>query len=107
MSPSAMRTSRPNRCAWRAPKSMSRRTVRGDTFKRSAVSSIVRSLVRGRRCPPLPLVRDAAVDADRFGRFGRGASFLPLQLQPRPLLRALAASSIRARWVIRRVTPTR
>ncbi len=92
MSPSAMRTSRPNWCAWRAPESMSRRTVRGDTFKRSAVSSIVRSLVRGRHWAPLPLVRDAAVDADRFGRLVRELISLPLQLQPRPLLRAPAAT---------------
>jgi hypothetical protein len=35
-------------CTGRAPESISRRTVRGDTFKSSAVSSMVRSLVTGR-----------------------------------------------------------
>jgi hypothetical protein len=38
------------------------------------------------------LVRDAAVDADRFGRLVRELISLPLQLQPRPLLRAPAAT---------------
>jgi hypothetical protein len=48
MSPSAMRTSRPNLCAGRAPESIRRLTVRGETFSSSAVCAIVRSLGRGR-----------------------------------------------------------
>ena len=48
ISPSEMRTERPRRCTGRAPESMSRRTVRSDTFKSSAVSLMVRSLVTGR-----------------------------------------------------------
>ena len=43
-----MRTERPRRCTGRAPESMSRRTVRSDTFKSSVVSLMVRSLVTGR-----------------------------------------------------------
>ena len=48
ISASEMRTERPRRCTGRAPESMSRRTVRSDTFKSSAVSLMVRSLVTGR-----------------------------------------------------------
>jgi hypothetical protein len=52
MSASEMRTRRPgSRCTGSAPDSMRRRTVRGDTLKTSAASSIVRSLVIGRRVP--------------------------------------------------------
>ena len=51
ISASEMRTERPRRCTGSAPELMSRRTVRVDVLKISAVSSIVRSLVTGRpRC---------------------------------------------------------
>jgi hypothetical protein len=54
---SAIRTRRPSRCTGRAPDSIRRRTVRGDTFKSSAASSMVRSLVRGRPRASVPVVR--------------------------------------------------
>src|ERR1700730_10468321 len=53
ISRSEMRTQRPRRCAGSAPESMSRRTVRVDVLKSSAVSSIVLSVVRGRLCADL------------------------------------------------------
>jgi hypothetical protein len=83
MSPSAMRTSRPNLCTGRAPDSIKRRTVRGDTFKRSAVSSMVRNLVRGRARVLRQLVPGADLEADRFGGVVRELISLPC---PRRLL---------------------
>jgi hypothetical protein len=67
MSGSAIRTSRPTLCTCKAPESMRRRTVRDDTFKSSAVSSIVRSLVRGRPGVAVPAVRDADLEVGRRG----------------------------------------
>ena len=46
---------------------MRRLTVRDDTFKSSAVSSIVRSLVRGRPGVPVLVVRDADLEVGRCG----------------------------------------
>jgi hypothetical protein len=66
-SASAMRTRRPSRCTGRARDSMRRRTVRGDTFKSSAASSMVRSLLTGRPRTPVPVVREAAVEAGLRG----------------------------------------
>jgi hypothetical protein len=61
-----MRTHRPRRCAGNAPESMSRRTVRVDVLKSSAVSSIVRSFVRDRLRVPVPVIcADPLVEAGR------------------------------------------
>ena len=46
---------------------MRRRTVRGDTLKTSAASSIVRSLVTGTPRAPIPVVREAAQEAGLCG----------------------------------------
>jgi hypothetical protein len=53
------------RCTGRAPESMSRRTVRGDKFNSSAVSPMVRSLVRSRPRTAVPVAPEAVVDVLR------------------------------------------
>jgi hypothetical protein len=74
ISASEIRTERPRRCRASAPESMSRRTVRGDTFKSSAVSSMVRSLVTG-RTRIVEVISTALFEAGRCGRL-----FLPSHL---------------------------
>jgi hypothetical protein len=54
MSRSETRTDRPNRCTGSAPESMSRLTVRDETLRISAVSSMVRSLTGCRSLCALP-----------------------------------------------------
>ena len=51
ISGSETRTDRPNRCTGSVPESISRLTVRDETLRISAVSSIVRSLPKGCRGP--------------------------------------------------------
>lgn len=94
MSPSEIRTRRLNRCAGNSPASIKRRTVRDDVFRISAVSSIVRSRVRGRLGAAAVEVGEGALEAERRGGLEDRRFIFPLLHPPQRRLRFRAHAAI-------------